>query len=174
MTADHRRSTRRTEQNVSHQASARPIHDLSGTGAPDRYAGSDFPSALVIDESMPTTISAPPKLPKARIGIVDAVLSVLGWVTLLVVSGYSVLVSSTFVMGTANCFGDNVCNTELLGPAIGAVLIGVLVALVAAVSGSVYCIRRRRYSFYWPIISTAAVVACLYIGAALATAAGPQ
>lgn len=111
---------------------------------------------------------------KERVGIVDAVLSVLGWVMLLVVSGYSVLYSTSFVMGTANCSGDNVCDADLLGPAMGTVWIGVLVALIAAVSGSVYCIRRRRYSFYWPIISTVVVIACLYIGAAIATAAGPQ
>ncbi|WP_341267180.1 hypothetical protein [Gordonia malaquae] len=116
----------------------------------------------------------PCRPPRERVGIVDAVLSVLAWATLLVASGYSVLVSSTFVMGTANCRGDNGCKTDLVGPAMGTVWIGVLVALIAAVSGSVYCIRRRRYSFYWPIISTVVVIACLYIGAAIATAAGPQ
>jgi hypothetical protein len=118
-------------------------------------------------------MAAPAPAPQRPAIVWDIVLTLI----LLVGVGILALMTSYFglflVMASDPCGGTMQCNTDLIGLGVlAAVGLPWVVLLIAAVV-SIVLLVKRRIAFWVPLVAAPLVIACWFVGAAMASAGVP-
>mgnify|MGYP001044975588 CR=1 FL=1 len=114
----------------------------------------------------PPQAPLPPRRSQTAV-ILDVVATVVGWGLLGLVVVGCLYFSLFFGMATDSCYTGDACREDLVGTAFITVWAGGALAVVVPLIGTIVCLIKKWYVFYWPLIGIGIMAAGMAIGVAI-------
>ena len=99
--------------------------------------------------------------------ILDVIATVVGWGLLGLVVVGCLYFSIFFGMAAASCDMNTACSEDRVGTAIVTVWVGGALAVAVPLIGTIVCLIKKWYVFYWPLIGIGIMAAGMAIGVAI-------
>jgi uncharacterized BrkB/YihY/UPF0761 family membrane protein len=120
------------------------------------------------------TAQHPPLAPQQKQRSTSDVIATIATGLLAVIAGFLSLSFSIFFPMAADPCGSNNCNTDAIGWGYLVTWVGVGVAAILAIGGTVLAALRRRLMWVWPTAALVLIIVATVIGSLLAGSVTPH